>query len=120
MKPTREVTQDVLALMKLAAMDDTQGTEHLLNGRRQRLRSVNHEQTSPLLAQATINEIAEHVPRDARLTQEFLFPSPTGVMWSHGYLKWRWRKASEAADVPIVPVREGTRHSSATAARREQ
>ena len=40
-------------------MDDTQGTEHLLNGRRQRLRSINHEQTCPLLAQATINEIAE-------------------------------------------------------------
>jgi hypothetical protein len=29
--------------------------------------------------------VAEHVPRDARLTQKFLCPSPTGVMWSHGY-----------------------------------
>jgi len=61
--------------------------------------------------------IAEHVPTDARVTQEFLFPGATGRMWGHKALEVHWKRACEAAKVPAVPVREGTRHSSATAAR---
>jgi integrase len=62
--------------------------------------------------------IAEHVPADARITREFLFVAPRGGMISHGFLKRVWGKACRDAGVREVPVREGTRHSSATAARR--
>jgi integrase len=57
---------------------------------------------------------------DARVTQELLFPSTRGVMYSHSALQSTWRRASESAGVAIVPVREGTRHTSATYARREK
>jgi integrase len=62
--------------------------------------------------------IAEHVPADARITREFLFMAPRGGMISKGFLQRVWNKACEDARVPRVPVREGTRHSGATAARR--
>ena len=41
-------------------------------------------------------------------------------MISHGFLKRVWGKACRDAGVREVPVREGTRHSSATAARRAE
>ena len=62
--------------------------------------------------------IAEHVPSDARITREFLFMAPRGGMISHGFLKRVWKQACKDAGVREVPVREGTRHSSATIARR--
>jgi integrase len=64
--------------------------------------------------------IAEHVPADARVTRELLFPAPDGRTWAHATLAHRWKQACKRAGVPIVPVREGTRHSSATAARRDK
>jgi integrase len=64
--------------------------------------------------------IAEHVPADARITQEFLFPAPRGGMISHSTLRTTWNRACRDAGVREVPVREGTRHSSATAARRAE
>jgi integrase len=65
--------------------------------------------------------IAERVPRDARLSQELLFPSPRGTgMYSASTLKTTWEKACKKAGVRVVPVREGTRHSSATAVRRAE
>ena len=79
-------------------------------------RRVRHLPVSDRLA----NWIACHVPMDARLTQELLFPSTRGVMYSHAGLQSSWRRASKSAGVPIVPVREGTRHTSATYARREK
>ena len=62
--------------------------------------------------------IARYVPADARLTQEFLFPALRGGMISHSTLRTTWDRACRDAGVREVPVREGTRHSSATAARR--
>jgi integrase len=62
--------------------------------------------------------IAEYVPRDARLSRKLLFPSPRGGMFSASTLRTTWERACRDAGVRAVPVREGTRHSSATAARR--
>jgi integrase len=64
--------------------------------------------------------IAEYVPAHARVTQEFLFLAPRGTMYPHGLLQRTWQRACKEAGVPEVPVREGTRHSSATIARREK
>lgn len=47
-----------------------------------------------------------------------LFPGPGGAMQTHTSLQRAWARACLAAGVPSVPLREGTRHSTATAMRR--
>jgi integrase len=63
--------------------------------------------------------IARYVPADARVSRELLFPGPRGGMWSHATLTSHWKRASRQAGVPVVPLREATRHSTATHLRRE-
>jgi len=46
------------------------------------------------------------------------FPGRAGML-SHSAVQRAWAAASRAAGVPVVPVREGTRHSTATRLRRE-
>jgi len=59
--------------------------------------------------------IEKHVDPAARLTQSFLFVNPrTGGPWTHRALENVWRKAIAQADVPYVPLYEGTKHTFAT------
>jgi integrase len=64
--------------------------------------------------------LADHRSAETRLKKRFLFHSPWGdgkAMWSHAGLVNVWKRACGQAGVPPVPMREGTRHSGATAAR---
>jgi integrase len=61
--------------------------------------------------------IRAHVPPDARV-RRFLFSGPHGGMYAHATLARAWTRASQAAEVRAVPVREATRHSTATDLRR--
>ena len=56
-----------------------------------------------------------HVERDARLRGEVLFPNPrTGRRWAHKSLQRVWARALKEAQLPHVPLYEGTKHSFAT------
>ena len=61
--------------------------------------------------------IETHIERDARLRQAPLFPY-RGGLYAHGWLVRQWRRACEAAGVAHVPMREATRHTTATMLRR--
>lgn len=63
--------------------------------------------------------IGAHTTPASRLEHRLLFPSPRGILYSHGALWRTWRKACKVAGVPYAPIREGTRHSTATALRRD-
>jgi integrase len=51
---------------------------------------------------------------DARMRGELLFPSPIGGMYAHSTLVRRWARACRKAGVPVVPLRQASRHSTAT------
>jgi len=58
--------------------------------------------------------IEAYVAREARLRGDLLFPSPLGGMFSHSALWRRWRRACVYASVPVVSLRQASRHSTAT------
>lgn len=58
---------------------------------------------------------ATWVPAEARLQQRYLFPSPSGGMYHAKSLYHLWKRACDRARVPYVPLRDATRHSTATA-----
>jgi integrase len=45
---------------------------------------------------------------------DLLFPSPIGGMYAHSTLARRWQRACRDAGVPFVPLRQASRHSTAT------
>jgi len=58
--------------------------------------------------------ILDHVSPEARMRGDLLFPSPLGGMYGHQALPRRWARACVAAGVPRVPLRQASRHSTAT------
>jgi integrase len=66
--------------------------------------------------------IHEHVEPAGRLVGAALFRNPLGrskgKRWTLDALEDSWRTACASAKVPDVPLYSGTKHSSATAARR--
>jgi integrase len=59
--------------------------------------------------------IAQHVPREARLSRRRLFVlSSTGEAWSHWSLVDHWRGACRAVGVAGVSLYPGTKHTMAT------
>jgi integrase/recombinase XerD len=58
--------------------------------------------------------IAAYTTPEGRLRGDLLFPSPRGGMYAHGSLWRRWRRACADAGVPLVPLRQASRHSTAT------
>ncbi len=67
------------------------------------------------LPEDLIEWIEVHVPKAGRLTREPLFANPrTGRSYAHKTLQAIWKQASEDAEVRVVPLYEGTKHSFAT------
>lgn len=58
------------------------------------------------------------IAAEDRVAGRVAFPSPKGRMWSDAELRREWRRASAAAQVPYVPVRDATRRSTAQEWRR--
>jgi integrase len=65
--------------------------------------------TVPLLTDRLLVWLKAHPPQGT-----LLFFSPAGAMWSHKEMATVWDAACADAKVRRVPMREGTRHSTAT------
>jgi integrase len=58
--------------------------------------------------------VLAHVDQESRVRGDLLFPSPRGGMYAHSALWRRWRSACKDAGVPLVSLRQASRHSTAT------
>jgi integrase len=76
-----------------------------------------HERDLPMPA-ALWEWCEEFVSDEARVQGRLAFPSRAGRLWSQTMLAREWKAAAKRAGMPLVPMRDATRHSTAQEWRR--
>lgn len=71
-----------------------------------------HERDLPMPAELW-EWCTEHIDDQDRVGGRLAFPSRTGRLWSETMLAAEWKEAARRAGMPLVPMRDATRHSTA-------